>query len=44
MGVDFTNMACVTFGLGIEGFRLSGSLLGRQEEIGTCGGHFWKTE
>lgn len=32
----------MTFGLGIKGVRLSGSLMGRQKEIGSGEGYFWK--
>lgn len=42
MGVDFTNTSHVAFGLGIKNFRSSGSSLGRQKQIGSGGGYFWK--
>lgn len=42
MGVDFTNMSHVTSGLSIKGFRPSGSSLGRQKQIESSGGYFWK--
>lgn len=42
MTLKFTNMSYVTFGLGIEGPGLSGNLLGKEKEIGSDGGHFWK--
>lgn len=34
MRIDLTNMSGVTFGLGVEGFRPSASLLGGQKDIG----------